>query len=44
MGDLAADEWRQFVCVETCNVGDNAVTLGEAQAHTMSALISLNGI
>ena len=44
LGDLAADEWRQFVCVETCNVGDHAVTLGEAQAHTMSALISLNGI
>jgi glucose-6-phosphate 1-epimerase len=44
MGDLGADDWRQFLCVETCNVGDNAVTLGEAQAHTMSALISVNGI
>jgi len=42
MADLGADEWRQFVCVETCNVGDHAVTLGEGQAHTMSALISLN--
>ena len=44
MTDLGTDEWRQFLCVETCNVGDNAVTLGEAQAHTMSALISVNGI
>jgi glucose-6-phosphate 1-epimerase len=42
MADLGADEWRQFVCVETANVGDRGVTLGEGQAHTMSALISVN--
>jgi len=42
MADLGADEWRQFVCVETANVGDHAVTLSEGQAHTISALISLN--
>jgi glucose-6-phosphate 1-epimerase len=40
--DLGADEWRQFVCVETANVAEHGVTLGEAQAHTMSALVSLN--
>lgn len=44
MADLGADGWRQFVCVETGNVGDHGVTLGEGQAHTMSALISLNSI
>ncbi len=44
MTDLGADGWRQFVCVETGNVGDHGVTLGEGQAHTMSALISLNAI
>jgi len=44
MSDLGAEEWRQFVCVETCNVGDHGVTLAPGQAHTMSALISLNEI
>ncbi|HTB95085.1 MAG TPA: D-hexose-6-phosphate mutarotase [Candidatus Sulfotelmatobacter sp.] len=42
MSDIGADEWRQFVCVETCNVGDHAVTLAPAQAHTMTALISVS--
>jgi len=42
MADLGADEWRQFVCVETCNVGDRAINLAPAQAHTMTALISLS--
>ena len=44
MSDLSADEWRQFVCVETCNIGDHAITLGPAQAHTMTALVSLSAI
>jgi glucose-6-phosphate 1-epimerase len=44
MSDLGADEWRQFVCVETCNVGDHAITLAPAQAHTMTALISLSAL
>ncbi|HET7105946.1 MAG TPA: D-hexose-6-phosphate mutarotase [Candidatus Acidoferrum sp.] len=42
MADLGADEWRQFVCVETCNVGDHAINLAPAQAHTITALISLS--
>jgi len=44
MSDVGADEWRQFVCVETCNVGDHAVNLAPAQAHTMSALISVSAL
>jgi len=44
MSDLTADEWRQFVCVETCNIGDHAITLAPAQAHTMTALVSLSAI
>jgi len=44
LADLGADEWRQFACVETGNVGDHGVTLGEGQAHTMTALISVNAI
>jgi len=42
MSDLGTDEWRQFVCVETCNVGDHAINLPPGQAHTMTALISLS--
>ena len=44
MSDLGAEEWRQFVCVETCNVEDHGVTLAPAQVHSMSTLISLNEI
>lgn len=44
MSDMGAEQWRQFVCVETCNVGDHGITLAEGQTHTMAALISLNEI
>jgi glucose-6-phosphate 1-epimerase len=44
MSDVGADEWRTFVCVETCNVGDHAVNLAPSQVHTMSALISVSAI
>jgi D-hexose-6-phosphate mutarotase len=44
MSDLGANEWRQFVCVETGNIGDHAVSLTPAQARTMTALISLSAL
>ncbi len=44
MSDLGADEWRQFVCVETCNIGDHAITLAPAQAYTITALISVSAL
>jgi glucose-6-phosphate 1-epimerase len=44
MSDVGHDEWRQFVCVETCNVGDHAINLPSAQSHTMTALVSLSAI
>jgi D-hexose-6-phosphate mutarotase len=44
MSDVGADEWRHFVCVETCNVGDHAINLAPGQSHTMTALISLGAI
>jgi glucose-6-phosphate 1-epimerase len=44
MADLGTGEWRHFVCVETCNVGDHAINLAPAQSHTMTALISLSAI
>jgi len=44
MPDVGAEEWRQFICVETCNVADHGITLAPAQAHTITALISLSAI
>jgi glucose-6-phosphate 1-epimerase len=37
--DLALDEWERFVCVETCNVKDYAVTLAAGATHTMRSII-----
>ena len=39
--DMGDDEWHGFVCVETANVGENALTLQPREAHTMVAQISL---
>jgi glucose-6-phosphate 1-epimerase len=39
MSDLGDDEWKQMVCVESCNVGKHAVTLGPGEKHRMKAMI-----
>jgi glucose-6-phosphate 1-epimerase len=39
--DLGEGEWRQFLCVEASNVLDGAVSLGPAQEHTISAVLSV---
>lgn len=39
MVDMRDDEWRTFVCVETANVKDYAVTLAPEATHTMRAII-----
>lgn len=41
LADLGDDEWLRFVCVETCNAAENAVTLAHAETHVMSATIGL---
>lgn len=41
MPDLGADEWSGFICVESANVSDNAVTLAPGATHRMSASIRL---
>ena len=35
MPDLSSDDWPSFVCVESCNVWDNAVTLRPGETCTM---------
>jgi D-hexose-6-phosphate mutarotase len=39
--DFGDDEWPSMVCVETCNVGDAAVTLAPGAEHTMTAEIAV---
>ena len=39
LSDLAADEWKQMICIETSNVADFAVDLAPGQQHTMNALV-----
>jgi len=39
MADLGDDEWKQFACVETCNVAGHAIELAPGQKHSMKAII-----
>jgi glucose-6-phosphate 1-epimerase len=44
MSDLGDDEWRQFVCVETCNVAKHGVTLAPGAQHRMRAIIAITDL
>lgn len=35
--DIGPGEWRQMVCVETCNVGDHALTLAPGESHALGS-------
>jgi glucose-6-phosphate 1-epimerase len=39
MADMAEDEWLKFICVETANAKDYAVTLVPEATHTMRAIV-----
>ena len=39
--DLAPDAWRGMLCVESANVGENAVTLAPGASHTLRAVYSI---
>ena len=41
MGDLDADEWRDFVCVETANAMDNRIALQPGGTHRLLARYSV---
>jgi tagaturonate reductase len=41
MGDYGDNEWTETVCVETCNVRDQAVLLTPGASHRMGATISV---
>ena len=42
--DLQPEDWRRFVCLETANVGENAVTLRPHEAHTTEMKLSLEAL
>ncbi len=41
MADFGDDEWKQMLCIETCNLGDDRITIQPGASHEMSALISI---
>jgi glucose-6-phosphate 1-epimerase len=38
---MEPDGWQDMVCVESANVGENAVTLAPGQTQTMSVKITV---
>jgi glucose-6-phosphate 1-epimerase len=39
MSDMASDDWKEMVCVETANASENAVHLAPGAARTMKTMI-----
>jgi glucose-6-phosphate 1-epimerase len=39
MPDFGDDEWPAMLCIETCNVREDAVTIAPGQSHAMGAVI-----
>jgi glucose-6-phosphate 1-epimerase len=39
MSDMAPDDWKEMICVETANAADNAVHLPPGTSHKLTALI-----
>jgi glucose-6-phosphate 1-epimerase len=40
MTDLAAEEWKSMLCIETANAADNAITLNPGDEHRMALSIT----
>ncbi len=41
LGDFGADGHRRMVCIETCNAGDDVVTLAPGERHRLSGKFSI---
>lgn len=41
--DMDSDEWRKMICVESGNVGDDAVTLEPGKTHVLSVVVRIEG-
>jgi D-hexose-6-phosphate mutarotase len=44
MSDLGNDDWMRMICIETSNVAEFAVELGQGERHTMKATISVGDL
>jgi D-hexose-6-phosphate mutarotase len=44
MPDFGLDEWTGMVCVETCNIRDNAIELAPGKSHQMTAKLRSQSI
>ena len=42
--DLGSEAWQQFVCLETANLGENAIRLQPTEAHTMEMHLALQDL
>lgn len=42
LAQMAADDWRSFVCIESANVKERAVTLAPGASHTLALTIAAN--
>lgn len=40
LGDIAGDEWRRFVCVETANAGGEPITVNPGESHKIVARLA----
>jgi glucose-6-phosphate 1-epimerase len=41
LADLADDEWQSFVCIETANAADNAVTIAPGATHEIESELAV---
>jgi glucose-6-phosphate 1-epimerase len=41
MPDFGDDEWPRMLCVETCNVLSDAITVAPGQRHAMTAIVEV---
>jgi glucose-6-phosphate 1-epimerase len=41
MSDMAPDDWKGMICVETANAADNAIHLPPGRSHKLTALIHI---
>jgi D-hexose-6-phosphate mutarotase len=39
MSDMAADDWKEMLCIETANAADNAIHLPPGASHKMAVSI-----
>jgi glucose-6-phosphate 1-epimerase len=41
LADFGDAEWKEMICLETCNVGDFAIELTPGQSHVMEAILQV---